>query len=255
MRIVPAQPHGALREVIPGVHLVQGTMGIGPARLSRNMVVVEREGDLVLVNAVRLDEQGLEALDRLGRVTDVVRLAAGHGCDDPFYKARYSAKVWDVEGQRYFEGVRWDRGRTYFRSDRGLVDGEVAALPGARLIRLGTQPPEGLLLLPHAGGTLVSGDAFQNWREGRSHFNLFGRLAFWALGFVGPHQLGKGWLDGCNPDPQTLRSVLDLGFENLLPAHGDAVLGGAADCWRPAVEAWARRYRMPEDAGRGTHGP
>jgi hypothetical protein len=243
MRIVPAQPHGPLREVLPGLHVVKGTMRIGPARLSRNMVVVERGEDLVLVNSVRLSEAGLAALDALGRVTDVVRLAAGHGSDDPFYKDRYGASVWDIEGQRYFEGVRWDRGKTYFHSDHALDGEHLPALPDARLVHFRTTPPEALLLLPHAGGTLISGDVLQNWADAGSHFNLFGCLGFRLLGFIGPHKLGKGWLDLCRPDPTELLGLLELPFENVLPAHGDPVIGGAPDRYRPAVEAWARSAR------------
>ena len=85
LRILPAQPHGPLREVFPGIHLVKGTMRMGAATLSRNMTVVRRGDDLVLVNSVRLDDQGLAELERLGKVTDVIRLAGGHGSDDPFY--------------------------------------------------------------------------------------------------------------------------------------------------------------------------
>ena len=90
---------------------------------------------------------------------------------------------------------------------------------------------------------LISGDVFQNWSDAKSHFNLAGRLGFRLLGFVGTHRLGKGWLDLCKPDPESLRAVLDLPFENLLPAHGDPVIGDAVEKYRPAVEAWARAFR------------
>ena len=68
----PALPHGAIREVLPGIHFVTGTvrMTTPPIGFSRNMTIV-REGErLVLVNCVRLDEAGLAALDALGKVTD-----------------------------------------------------------------------------------------------------------------------------------------------------------------------------------------
>ena len=78
----PAAPHGPLVEVFPDLFLVTGTMklpGVMPVRFSRNMTVV-REGErLVLVNTVRLDEAGLAALDKLGKVTDVVRIALKGG--------------------------------------------------------------------------------------------------------------------------------------------------------------------------------
>lgn len=236
-RTAPLHPHGPLFEVLPGLHLVQGSLRFGPARFSRNMVVVQRGEDLVLVNSVRLDERGLVALDALGKVSDVVRLAGGHGCDDPFYKERYGATVWSMAGQRYFEGIRWDKGATYFTSDHQLSGETLPPLSEGRLFHFDTQPQESVLLLPHAGGTLISGDSLQNWAAAKGHFNLAGRVGFGLAGFLGPHKLGKGWLDGCKPDPDKLSRLLDLPFVNLLPAHGDPVLGDASGKYRPAVEA------------------
>lgn len=233
-----AEPHGALREVLPGIHLVQGSLRFGPARFSRNMVVVERGGELVLLNSVRLDAAGLAALDALGRVTDVVRLAGSHGRDDPFYKERYGATVWDMAGMRYFEGVDHTKGATYFESDHQLGGEECPPLPGSRLFHFGTALPESAVLLPHHGGTLVPGDSLQNWGDPKKHFNLPGRIAFGMMGFVGPFRFGKGWVDLCKPDPERFRALIDLGWDNLLPAHGDLVIGGAADRYRPTLAAY-----------------
>src|ERR1700742_4164997 len=91
-----ALPHGELREVLPGIHFVTGSLrlpGRLPLRFSRNMTVIVEGEPLTLVNTVRLDEAGLAALDKLGKVTDVIRIAAFHGMDDPFYADRYGARV------------------------------------------------------------------------------------------------------------------------------------------------------------------
>lgn len=239
-RIVPVEPHGPLEEVLPGLHLVRGSIRVGPARFSRNMVVVVREGVLTLVNTVRLDDAGLAQLDALGEVRHTLRLAGGHGRDDPFYKQRYGAHVWDLADMRYFEGVDPRKGATYFASDTQLDGDTFPPLPGARIFHFGTTPGEGALLLPEHGGTLIPGDALHNWVAGRGHFNWVARLGFGLLGFVGPHRFGKGWLDLCKPDPARLLAVLDTGFANILPAHGDLTLGGAAECYGPAMAAYAQ---------------
>lgn len=218
-------------------------MRMGPATLSRNMTVVQRGDDLVLVNSVRLDDQGLAELERLGTVTDVIRLAGAHGSDDPFYKQRYGATVWDVAGQRYFEGLDFNKGRTYFHSDHALGGEVVPPLPGARLFRFSTEPPEGLILLAHEGGTLISGDVLHHWAEGREHFNWVGRVGFRLMGFIGPHQVGKGWLDACKPDPAELASLLELPFVHVIPAHGDIVHGDGPEKYRPAVAAYTEKRR------------
>jgi hypothetical protein len=163
----PAYPHGELREVFPDVFFVMGTLSMPgpiPVRFSRNMTVIREGNRLVLVNSVRLSEDGLRQLDRLGKVTDVVRLAAFHGMDDPFYKERYGAKTWTVKGQRYMTGFKMDA-TPYHVADHEMHDAGELPLSGSKLYVIGSTPAEGLLLLERSGGILISGDSLQNWNQ------------------------------------------------------------------------------------------
>ncbi len=237
----PARPHGALTEVLPGFWFVTGTMKMpGPIRFSRNMTIVKDGDRLVLVNTVRLDDAGLAALDRLGKVTDVVRLAANHGMDDPFYAERYGAKVWVVEGQRYTAGFDTDRPDTYFTPDHQMNASTRPPLAGAELIRIDSKPPEGLLWLPAHGGTLISGDCLQHWAAPDAYFSLAARAVMRVMGFMKPHNIGPGWLKQGKPPRPQLRALLDREFGNVLTAHGAAVIGGARDLYRPAIERVSR---------------
>lgn len=156
--IPEAQRHGELSEILPDIFLVTGSMKIGPMRFSRNMTVV-REGErLVIVNSVRLDEDGLVALDKLGKVTDVIRLAGFHGSDDRFYKGRYDAKVWTLKGQTYFAGLDPKKGEIDFTADASLDEAQELPIAGASLYRVDTEPPEGILRIDAGGGTLITGD-------------------------------------------------------------------------------------------------
>ncbi len=238
-RIMPVEPHGSLREVLPELFVVQGSLAFGPARFSRNMTVVRRGGELVLFNTVRLNDAGLAELDALGRVAHVVRLSGFHGMDDPFYKVRYGATVWNLKGQRYFEGVDLVNGATYFEADEDLDSDRLPPLPQARLFRFSTTPPEGVVILPLAGGTAISGDSFQNWADPEKHFNEAGREQFGSWGFIGPAKLGPGWVRNHHPDPAELQALLDLGFANLVPSHGDPLLSGASEAYRAEVVAYA----------------
>ena len=236
----PALPHGELRELFPDVFFVTGTMrmpGAMPVRFSRNMTVV-REGErLVIVNSVRLGEDGLRRLDELGKVTDVIRLAAFHGADDPFYKERYGARVWTVKGQRYTRGFDVRTPETYLTADVEM-DGETPLpLSGARLIAIAATPPEGLLLIPRDGGILISGDCLQNWGTPDQYFNGFSKLMMRVMGFIRPHSVGPAWLKGTKPPLGELRALLQLPFDHVLPAHGAPVQGGARDRYRPRIEA------------------
>ncbi|MCP4315941.1 MAG: hypothetical protein GY789_07980 [Hyphomicrobiales bacterium] len=235
-----AQRHGDLDEIFPGIYFVTGSVamkGPPPMRFSRNMTVVAQDGELVLINSVRLDAAGLAALDALGNVKHVIRLAGFHGMDDPFYKDRYGATVWSVDGS-YFAGFD-GKGETYLTPDVRMDETTGLPLKNARLIDIkSAKTGEALLLIDREGGILVAGDCLQNWAKTNRYFNLPARLMMKMMGFIKPHNVGPGWLKGANPDRQELReTILALEFDHLLPAHGDPVIGGAKQHYRPALEA------------------
>jgi hypothetical protein len=244
MALVPrpfpaALPHGELQEVLPGLFFVAGTVGMPgplPVRFSRNMTVV-REGErLILVNTVRLDDQGLAALDRLGKVTDVIRLAGNHGSDDPFYADRYKAKIWVLKGQRYTAGFNTKAPDVYFEPDFEIDAATTLPIAGARLHFIHSDPPEGLLILPNEDGTIISGDCLQNWASPDAYFSWLGRVMMRMMGFIRPHNIGPGWLKQCKPPSEELRAILGFSFKNVLPAHGAPVIGNAVELYRGAIE-------------------
>ncbi len=105
-RSIPeAQPHGDISEPFPDIFFVTGSASLPlkvPMRFSRNMTIIRQGEELILTNSVRLNNAGLKLLEDLGDVKHIIRLAGFHGMDDPFYKARYGAKVWSVDGTVYF---------------------------------------------------------------------------------------------------------------------------------------------------------
>lgn len=236
--IPAAQRHGDLQEVMPDIFFVSGSMKMGPPRFSRNMVVIRQGERLVIVNSMRLDDAGLAALDALGKVTDVIRLAGFHGSDDRFYKERYDAKVWALRGQTYFTGINPAKGEIYFTPDVYMDADTDLPVAGVSLYRFESDPPEGALLLGVDGGTLITGDSLQNWATTDRYFNWIGKLGMRMMGFVGPHKLGPGWIGSAKPTAEMLTGALDLGFANVLPAHGSPVMGDAVEKYRPAVDAY-----------------
>jgi hypothetical protein len=235
----PAQKHGELREVLPGFYFVTGGMNMPgplPIRFSRNMTVVHRGGRLVLINSVRLDDAGLAALDKLGKVTDVVRLAANHGVDDPFYAEHYGAKTWVVKGQRYTAGFNTSSPKTYYTPDHEIDASTALPIEGAKLFMFDSKPTEGMLVLPDHGGVVISGDCLQHWAEPDEYFSWLGRKMMGMMGFIKPHNIGPGWLKQGKPPKEQLRAILELPFANVLPAHGAPVLGDARERYRAAIE-------------------
>lgn len=241
----PVFPHGDIEEMFDGIWLVGGSLGFKrpPMRFSRNMTIVRHDGALTLVNTLRLDDARLEALDALGEVKHVVRIAGFHGMDDRFYADRYGAKVWCVEGMAYAKG--FDVTKTapeagYFQPDAWVGPDDALPLPAASLHVIGGKVPEGVLRLDRDGGILITGDALQNWQRGDPHFTLLARVMMRLMGFIKPHNVGPGWLKEARPDKAALRALLDLEFEHVLPAHGAPVIGGAREKFRPAVERATR---------------
>lgn len=247
----PARGNGPIREVLPDLFFVTGGMrfpGPVPVRISRNMTIVRRGGSLALVNTVRLDDAGLAALDALGKVEHVVRIAGFHGSDDPFYKDRYGATVWAVERQPYARGFSLapKPEDVYFRPDHELNAASALPVPGKLHVFGSCAVGEALLLLDVHGGVVVAGDVLQNWVAADEHFNLLGRVASRAMGFLKPCNVGPGWLRQTKPDPAELLAVLDLPFEHVLPSHGLPVIGGARAQYEPALRAaaaWSARAR------------
>jgi hypothetical protein len=239
-----ALAHGELREVLPNVFFVTGTLrmpGPVPVTFSRNMTVVREGARLIIVNSVRLDEAGLRSLDALGKVTDVIRIAGYHGMDDPFYKERYGAKVWVVKGQRYVAGFNAAAPETYLTPDVEIDGACALPLANARIYRIESNAPEGLLLLEREGGVLISGDCLQNWQTTDAYFSLAGKLMMKAMGFIKPHNVGPAWMKQAKPPTADLLGILDLDFAHVLPAHGSAVISGAKANYRPRLEAIPNR--------------
>jgi hypothetical protein len=235
----PALAHGEITRVLPGLHMVSGTVSMPgplPVRFSRNMTVIEDEGRLVLVNSMRLDEAGLRALDALGRVTDVIRIGANHGMDDPFYRERYGARVWAVKGQRYTSGFDTKSENVYFEPDEEIDETTPLPIAGARVYVIASAPPEGLLLLRREGGVCIAADCLQHWHDVDDHFNWLGGALMRMFGFIKPFNVGPGWLRQGKPPKTDLRGILDLPFTHVLPAHGSAVVGSAPEKYRAALE-------------------
>jgi hypothetical protein len=237
----PALPHGALTPVFDDVYFVTGTIALPgplPVRFSRNMVVVREGTRLVLVHSLRLDEAGLAALDALGEVTDVIRLAGFHGRDDRFYQDRYGAKVWALAGAPYVAGFGAAKpgAEPYFRPDVEIGPDTELPLSDASLYVFPTTPAEGMLLLERDGGILVSGDCLQHWHEPDAYFSFVAKLMMRVMGFIKPHNVGPGWLRSAKPAASDIRGLLDLPFEHVLPVHGAPVLGDAKTKFRAAID-------------------
>ncbi len=234
-----ALKHGEIEELFTDIFSVTGSVTLPvrlPMRFSRNMTIIREGENLTLVNTVRLNPSGLDALEKLGKVKSIIRLAAFHGMDDPFYKDRYDAKVWSVDAP-YFSGFD-AKSEPYFSPDETVDANTELPVNGAKLISIASATPtEGLMLLEREGGIIISGDCLQNWAKPDRYFNLPARLMMRMMGFIKPYNIGPGWLKATKPDPGEIKSLLDLEFDHVLPVHGTPVIGNARQRYRPAIDA------------------
>lgn len=223
-------PHGSITRVAAGVHCVRGAYRMGPGvTIGRSMAILEGNDGLVILNAVRLSSDGEAALDRLGAVKHLVKLADSHFVDEPYYLDRYGPTFWSLPGADL-------RGRT---SDRTL--GPDGPIDGGRVIDFGQLAGwrEAAYVVPLGGGTLVTCDAIQNQCDTEGS-NFMGRLTSTMMGFKGGVINPPMWrrFQKCTGSnlAQTLAPLADLEFENLVTGHGPAVSGGAAGHVRSAIE-------------------
>lgn len=218
----PALPHGAIEEIFTDVFVVSGAMETVLMDLdwqfSRNMTIVRDGERLILINSVRLDDNGLAELDRLGTVTDVVRLGALHDRDDAFYIDRYQARYWVTPG---LEGEQ-DQGA------RSLDNNEDFPLRNASLFRFETSNiPEGVLHLERDGGILIACDALQNWLSPDEHFCDVTRERMEGMGFFTPANIGPVWMQAAEPAADDFKRLAALTFRHVLCGHGEPLLDSA----------------------------
>jgi hypothetical protein len=232
----PVTQHSLPLEIAPNLFVVYGSVKINPlVRFTRNMAIVRDNGELTLINAVRLDDDGLQVLESLGEVKHVLRLGCLHGMDDTFYADRYNAEFWGFPG-----------GTTYTEPavDHGLEEGAPLPFPNARLFEFDhISQREGVILLEQEPGILLTVDSIQSYATPphKPHTNLFTRLILPLRGFPNRTIVGPLWTRMLADDKDALHRefvrLLDMKFEQLLSAHGTFLPAGAHRAVEAAVAA------------------
>ena len=175
------------------------------------MTVIRDGGNLTLVNTMRLDDNGLQALDRLGTVINIVRLAANHGRDDAFYSDRYDAPVWALDG------VQPDRP---VKKQATLVSGDTGPIKDATTFVFDSiAAAEAVLCVHRSGGILIAGDSLQNITGRNEFFDDATAEALEKCGFFKRGNIGPAWRTNLHPDRADFDRILVLEFSRDIAAQ------------------------------------
>ena len=226
-----AQPHGPIREVFPDLFVVRGMFRIAPmVAITRNMAILRHAGELTLINSVRLGDDGIAELKKLGTPRNLVRLGQFHGMDDPWYHQEMKLTYWASPDA----SARLDS-----KPDVPLVAGGPSPVPGTELFTFSGKKPEFALLVPREGGILISCDSVQNWDrfEGST---FLGKVVLKAMGFGAPGQIGPMWKKELEGDrPNSLKPDFDrllaLEWRHLISGHGEPLRDTAKEALRGQV--------------------
>ena len=243
LKHLPVQAHGPITKLFDNIWFVQGAVKMPmliPMKISRSMTILKdtETNELTLVNSMRLSGVGLVELEKLGKVANIIRIGGFHGRDDGFYRDRYGAKVFAIAGQIYTRKLGdVANAEEYMQPDVWLNKDSGLPIKSATLKIFETSnPTEAILLLKREGGIVITGDSLQNTAEPDEYVNFPAKLMMRKMGFFKAHNVGPGWLQFAKPETTEVRSILDLDFEHVLPAHGNAVIGQAKEKFRPSLE-------------------
>ena len=223
MSFAPAYPHDSPVQIADDVFMVRGSIRMNPImRISRNMAVVRHDGELTLINPLRMTDDGEAALRELGEIKRIMRLGPMHGIDDPYYVQTHGAEVWCQAG-----------GTTYADPpiDVELTENTQLPFPDAKLFCFqGLIQPEAALLIEKGDGLLLTCDAIQHYGD-YLHSTLLARIMMPFIGFPKTTIIGPIWLKLLTPEGGSLKGefarLLELEFDGLLSAHGSFLSTGA----------------------------
>ena len=232
MSYAPAFPHDPIEAIAPDVFMARGSIKMNALMtITRNMAVVRHDGELTLVDPIRLSADEEKRLEGLGTIARILRLGSMHGLDDAYYMDRYGAELWAP-------GLS----DAYPEPKATLLWDEETPLPfpDARLFKIdGVPQDDGALLLSRGKGLLLTCDAIQNYGD-YSHNNLFARIMMPLIGFKKTTILGPMWIKMMTPEGGSLegefRRLLELEFDALLSAHGTFLPTGAHAAVTAAVD-------------------
>ena len=176
-----------------------------------------------------MNEEGLTALDLLGKVSKIIRLGDFHGLDDEFYLNRYKCEFWAQQGQE-----------TYKSPSPTIIINASTTGPIKNseffIFESAIFPEAALLIKEHK--LLITTDSIQ-YHSDWSYFSWFTKFVFKLLGFKVGLNIGGPWLKRVTPKGETLKNdfaaLFALDFEAIIAAHGALIKNGAKELLKTEI--------------------
>lgn len=219
--------HGKIQQVFDDVFFLTGTMKnefFGSMwQFSRNMTIVREDGLLTIFNSVKLDDEGLKALDDLGKVINVVRVGDMHGIDDAFYVERYKANFWALPDMSIEAPLKIDKPLA--------VGGEMPIKDASLFVFETVKRPECIVRLDREGGIMIACDSLQNWVAPDEFFDETTVETMTGMNFFQSANLGPAWMHESQPQPEDFIRLKEINFNHALCGHGEPLLHNAQEAF------------------------
>ena len=213
-----ATPQDPIIEIFPQVYLLRGSIKIAPfLQMNRNMLIVKQGQELTLINAVRLNDEGLKQLAELGNVKHLIRLGDFHGLDDQFYLDQFQPTFWSQEQHVLYPGLKPNQ----------VID-QTTISPVANsqffIFESAQYPESALLLKDHQ--LLITTDSIQYWNDWK-YMTFLSKFFLYLMGFRLKLFIGGPWLKKVSAENNSLKpdfeKLLQLDFVHLVAAHGNVL--------------------------------
>ena len=226
-------PHGPLERLEEGLVTVTGEIAMPLGRFPRRMTAVTlSEGRLAVWSPIPLREEGMAALEALGRIAFLIVPGPHHRLDIAAWHARYpDAAVLCPRGAR--GAVREVAPTCDVEDVMGAHDVRFSTVPG-------TRSQEGALEIRRAGHfTLVLNDVIANVRHPRG---IGAQVMARLFGFGVSHpQVPRAVRRALVGSPQVLAEALEdwavADLVRIVPSHGDIIDHDPAGALRRAARS------------------
>lgn len=219
----PVWSHSQIKKIFSDIFFVTGTNitqhdGV-ILQHSRNMVIVRSKGKLSLINTVRLTKSGLDELNLLGEIQNVIRIGSFHGRDDAFYLDHYHAKLWALPDMVHESNREAD----YILTSDGLMPFANCAI----FIFSSSRFPEAVLHIGQDNGILITCDSIKNWLTRDEFFSDSTALLYEKQNIFGCATINDMWMQATQINKSELHHLKEFDFCHLLSAHGEPLLNNA----------------------------